>query len=83
MRWRRILERWWTDNLPAVALAHVIGFGPIERQYWPHQQFLEEPVSAPVFFHACATPRGMKAQAPGPPTVMSSPTLNVISPFSA
>ena len=38
------------------------------------------PVSAPVLFQACAMPRGMKAQAPGPPTVTVSPILKVTSP---
>jgi hypothetical protein len=36
-------------------------------------------VSAPVLFQACATSRGMKAQVPGPPTVIASPILKVIS----
>jgi hypothetical protein len=40
------------------------------------------PVSAPVFFQACGTPRGRKAQEPGPPTVTSSPILKVISPLN-
>jgi len=35
---------------------------------------------APVLFQACGTPRGMKAQAPGPPTVTSSPIRKVTSP---
>src|SRR5438034_9908494 len=40
------------------------------------------PVSLPVFFQACGTLRGMKAQVPGPPTVTSSPILKVNSPAS-
>src|SRR5580704_3200840 len=40
------------------------------------------PVSSLVFFHACGTPRGMKAQVPAPPTVTSSPILKVISPVN-
>jgi len=39
-------------------------------------------VSLPVFFQACGMSRGKKAQAPGPPTVTSSPILKVISPAS-
>jgi hypothetical protein len=35
------------------------------------------PDSAPVFFQACGTPRGMNAQVPGPPTVISSPILRL------
>jgi hypothetical protein len=37
-------------------------------------------VSLPVFFQACGTVRGMNAQVPGPPTAISSPILNAISP---
>ena len=40
------------------------------------------PVSSPVFFQACGMSRGMNAQVPGPPTVTSSPILNVNSPAS-
>src|SRR5215471_21708991 len=37
------------------------------------------PVSQPVLFQACGT-RGKNAQVPGPPTLISSPILKVISP---
>src|SRR5262245_26162728 len=40
------------------------------------------PVSRPVLFQACGTLRGKNAQVPGPPTLISSTILKVISPAS-
>ena len=40
------------------------------------------PVVVPVFFQACGTLRGKKAQLPGPPLLISVPILKVNSPSS-
>src|SRR5215472_17788946 len=69
------LQRRRADHLPAVAPPDLVGLVSVDLSRRTRQQLLEELPSRrrrveeqhPAVFHACATPRGMKAQAPGPP----------------
>jgi hypothetical protein len=72
-----------------VAPADFIGFGSVDPPGRPAQLFLEKSAGTGrgiqeqhaagfgAYFPGCGTPRGSKAQVPGPPTVNSSSILKV------
>src|SRR5213594_4138316 len=90
------LERRWSDDLPAMAPAQFGRLALVHRGEGAVRPLLllqqparpgrsiekqHPPGFRAAVLQACGTPRGMKAQVPGPPTVTSSPILNVTSPL--